>query len=387
MRTSNPYSGYLFRTIVFVSTPNQWENLANLGVILLDKGPDSASVLVDSAQLESLSRLGLTPHETSALDELVTATSQEKTWLKTSLQPLLSQATRLNEMGTVASSDLRVSLDPATVEQAIDEFQESLNSLSPEQLAGIEALSTVDDDGDGLTNTEESWWCTGTLNQDTDGDGASDYVEVQAAKAWLANEVDGPPATGKPFSGWPPSITGCIDDDQDSVPDLAERWDLGLNMNRESTDRDKFDDGQELFGNTYCPGSGGYCGYGALPRNDDWGIIFAEMPAWVEAPGNHPLVAAFPVPEIDIVESSLRVEAVTTVTTDHTITQGTEKTYGTTEEKGTSTEVTDTKTWNNWQEVIKSTTTRLSSMPSEDIWDWLKKIQLFLILNILWLKL
>ncbi len=44
---------------------------------------------------------------------------------------------------------------------------------------------------------------------------------------------------------------------------------LGLNPNRESTDRDKFDDGQELFGTTYCPGSAGFCGYGSLPRTED----------------------------------------------------------------------------------------------------------------------
>ena len=93
-----------------------------------------------------------------------------------------------------------------------------------------------------------------------------------------------------------------------SIPDLAERWELGLNMNLESTDRDKFDDGQELFGLTYCPGSGGYCGYGVLPRNEDWGVIFAQMPSWVAAPGNHPLVAAFPVIEINVVPSSLNTQ-------------------------------------------------------------------------------
>jgi hypothetical protein len=55
-----------------------------------------------------------------------------------------------------------------------------------------------------------------------------------------------------------------------------------------------------LFGQTYCTGQGGFCSYGPLPRNEDWGIIFAEMPSWVEAPDNHPLVGAFPTVEIEI---------------------------------------------------------------------------------------
>jgi len=75
---------------------------------------------------------------------------------------------------------------------------------------------------------------------------------------------DGPPAT---FNATNPPT--CRDGDADGVPDMAERWDLGLNMNAESTDRDKFDDGQELFGSTEW-------GRGALPRVTDY--IFAEMP-------------------------------------------------------------------------------------------------------------
>ena len=157
----------------------------------------------------------------------------------------------------------------------------------------------------------------------------------------------GPPSTGKPFQGWPPQKTGCFDDDQDSVPDLAEIVELGLNANRESTDRDKFDDGQELFGHTYCTGQGGFCSYGPLPRNEDWGIIFAEMPSWVKAPGNHPLVAAYPVPEVDVVESSLQLETVTTITTEiRSDDQGTEKSYSTAKTEGTSTSIANTETWN-----------------------------------------
>ncbi|MBC8264259.1 MAG: hypothetical protein H8E47_09075 [Anaerolineales bacterium] len=33
--------------------------------------------------------------------------------------------------------------------------------LTPELKAGLAALSSTDDDADGLTNTQEQWWCTG----------------------------------------------------------------------------------------------------------------------------------------------------------------------------------------------------------------------------------
>ncbi|RMD58301.1 hypothetical protein D6833_13030, partial [Candidatus Parcubacteria bacterium] len=146
----------------------------------------------------------------------------------------------------------------------------------------------------------------------------------------------------------------CPDKDHDSIPNLAERWDLGLNMDLESTDHDKFDDGQELFGVTDCPGGDLSCGYGDLPRSSDAGYVGATMPAWVKAPGNHPLVAAFPVPEVDVVESSFHVQTVTTVTTDHTITKGTETTYSTAKTEGTSSSEAQTETWEEWQEVSKT---------------------------------
>jgi hypothetical protein len=172
-------------------------------------------------------------------------------------------------------------------------------------------------------------------------------------KDWLANRRSGPP-NDTPWPNWPPQRPGCEDKDHDSIPNLAERWDLGLNMDLESTDRDKFDDGQELFGVTYCPGGDLSCSYGDLPRSSDSGYVGAVMPSWVKASGNHPLVAAFPVPEVDVVESSLHVETVTTVTTDHTIASGTERSYSTAKTEGTSTSVANTVTWNEWQEVSET---------------------------------
>jgi hypothetical protein len=367
-----PTSG-LYRTTLTLRNLADWARLEKMGVVVLSTGaeepgsreaqaitsaplsprsPAQVVVLADDAQLEALARLGFGPRSSDDLGALVSAQGPEKAWPRMSLQPLLRKAATLQSLQTrMKTADLSAA---AAVETARAELRAAMRALTPEQRAGIASLSSVDDDADGLTNTQEQWWCTDPMNPDSDGDGVKDGDEVAALKDWMANRRSGPPASGKPFAGWPPQIPGCRDDDQDSVPDLAERWELGLNMNRESTDRDKFDDGQELFGNTYCPGSGGYCGYGALPRNEDWGVIFAEMPSWVKAPGNHPLVAAFPVPEIDVVPSSLHVVAVTTVTTDHTISQGTERSYSTAKTEGTSTSVANTVTWNEWQEVSES---------------------------------
>ena len=96
------------------------------------------------------------------------------------------------------------------------------------------------------------------------------------------------------------------------------------------------------------------------------------MPGWVKSPGSHPLVAAFPVPEVDVVESSFHVQTVTTVTTDHVIGSGTEKTYSTAKTKGTSTSVANTKTWNSWQEVSESLQQRLPASATSISFNMLK---------------
>ncbi|HOT93195.1 MAG TPA: CARDB domain-containing protein [Anaerolineae bacterium] len=344
----------LFRTWVTLPNPTSRARLDTLGVVVLEETETRALILADAEQLETLARLRFRPEATDDVGILAAHHAEAAPALAQSLTPLLAQARDARALSLAADGQAVAANAPA-LQHAQTDLRAALQALTAEQQAGIMSLIAVDSDGDGLTDTQEAWWCTDPLNVDSDGDGASDAIEVQAVKDWLNNLRAGPPATGKPFAGWPPQISGCRDDDMDSVPDLAERWELGLNMNRESTDRDKFDDGQELFGNTYCPGSGGFCGYGSLPRNEDWGVIFAEMPAWVKAPGNHPLVAAFPMPEVDVVKSSLHVEIVTTVNTDHTISSGTERSYSTAKTEGTSTSVADTVTWNEWQEISIST--------------------------------
>ena len=343
-QVSDPGAEVVFRTRVHPATTAQWQRLEDLGVSILERGDDWAVVLADVDQLEALARLRFRPEATDGLGALAEAHAESQPALVQSLRPLLEQAAG-------AAPDLATTDEHSVV---LADVRTAMQALSPEQLAGIAALTSLDDDGDGLTNTQESWWCTDPADDDSDGDGATDGEEVQAAKHWLDNLTAGYPSTGKPFIGWPPDHAGCYDDDMDSIPDLAERWDLGLNMNRESTDRDKFDDGQELFGITYCPGSGGYCGYGTLPRDEEWGLIFAEMPAWVEPPGNHPMATAFPLPEVNVIPSSLVVETVTTVTTDHVIGEGTQHAYTTTKAEGTEASVANTKTWNEWEEFTEA---------------------------------
>ena len=345
----------LYRTTVTLRHARDAARLDKLGAVPLtampETRPTTAVVLVDGAALDDLARLRFEPQVTDELGDLIEADGSGHVGLASTVRLLLSESARVE-----GSAKPKTALADAEIPYTgLLGLRQSLKSMRADERADLAALEADDDDSDGLSNTQEEFWCTNPLTSDSDRDGASDWEEVRDAKDWLGNRRGGPPSTGKPFSGWPATIAGCVDDDKDSVPDLAERWELGLSLSRESTDRDKFDDGQELFGLTYCPSSAGYCGYGALPRNEDFGVVFSEMPAWVESPGSHPFAAAFPVPEVDIVQSSIRVQTITTVTTDHQISSGTERSYSTAKTEGTSTSVADTTSWNEWDEVSLTT--------------------------------
>lgn len=352
----------LYRTRVSLADPAARARLDKLGARVLDEGADWAELLVDGDQLETLARLRFEPRGTDELGPLIAAYAAEKPWLAESVRPLLGQAATVQAQRAAAEGGAAATVDV----QAVDALRAAVQALTPEQAAGVAGLISNDTDGDGLTNTQESWWCTDPAVADTDNDGRTDGAEIQALKDWMANRRAGPPGE-TPWPNWPFNTTTCPDKDHDSIPNLAERWELGLNMDLESSDRDKFDDGQELFGVTYCPGGDLSCGYGDLPRSADSGYVGAAMPSWVKAPGKHPLVAAFPVPEVDVIESSLHVQTVTTVTTDHTIASGTEKSYSTAKTEGTSTSVADTVTWNDWQET--STTVPLDGTSSRSVVD------------------
>lgn len=346
----------------------QEKRLEKLGITTLEYGDKEALVLVTDAQLEVLARLR---YEIGSADDfglLLAREAQSSSLFAEAFQPV---AQKLSAMKT---------LDAMSSEKEIA-VTGLIRSLSPIQIALAAEASSIDDDADGLTNTQEGWWCTNPDVPDTDNDGITDGEEIQIIKDWVGNRRAGPPG-GTPWPNWPFNDTTCPDKDHDSIPNLAERWDLGLHMDRESTDFDKFDDGQEVFGVTYCPGGDLNCGYGDLPRSSDSGYVGANMPAWVKSPGNHPFVAAFPDPIVEVLENSLSVQTVTTITTDHVISSGTEKSYSTAKTEGTSTSVANTITWNEWQEVSESLQERVLSnqiirgnTPGNSWFsDWKKKI-------------
>jgi gliding motility-associated-like protein len=91
-----------------------------------------------------------------------------------------------------------------------------------------------DQDGDGLTNTQETLAGTNPTNPDTDGDGINDGTEVASGSDPL-NPCD-PDDT----------LPGCqIDSDMDGLSDAQEGV-LGTNPNNPDTDGDGFPDGQEV---------------------------------------------------------------------------------------------------------------------------------------------
>jgi hypothetical protein len=316
-----------YRTTVTLRGNADLARLKKIGVTILSSTRASAIVIADRTQLEQLAKQNFLPRQTELTARLQTATRA----------PLSATATA----------------------------------------AQILAATATDSDNDGLNDTEEGWWCTNANLADSDNDKVNDGVEVEELRKWIKHERATRPASGKPFAGWPPNHAdaGCYDSDYDSVPDAVEVYVFGLNPNRESTARDKFDDGQKLFGLTNCPGSGGGCGYGALPRAVDWGVIFAEMPTWVKPPYDSPFVAAFPIPEVSVVAGSWKVERVTTITTQQGQMTQTTNTYETSVTKGQSSSIANTKTWNNWEEVSQAVSTPLGGnaptrSPNSPRFDW-----------------
>jgi len=132
-------SSGLYRTRVAVRQPADWSRLERLGVTVLEQGEDWALVLADEDQLETLARLRFEPQGTDELGALVTAHAQAKPWLAAAW----AEVQRSRGAGEMASPQL-------------------LRSLAPALKAALSALTSVDDDADGLTNTQEQWWCTGS---------------------------------------------------------------------------------------------------------------------------------------------------------------------------------------------------------------------------------
>lgn len=352
----------LLRTRVTLHQPNDIARLEDIGVLILESGDEDALLLVTTDQLESLARLRFQPTAIDSLNNL--AYSEEApSWLSASLQPMLTQAEEQQKQMTSGLIE---------TETVAAEMTTLLAGMTIEQGVALASLSSIDDDGDGLTNLEEAWWCTDPLNPNSDGDAAgyTDGEEVAAlldvtqprSVRWGYGAPFGPPNAWPDFNGSDgnPNTPACNDGDYDTIPDFAEVYIIGSRVPSESTDNDKFDDGQEFFGVTYCPGAPTSCGYGSYPRQEYWNYIQATMPNWVEPPGDNLFVAAFPVPEVSVVAGSWKVEKVTTITTEQgEMTQAT-NTYETSVMDGQSTSIANTETWNEWEEVSEAIETPLS---------------------------
>lgn len=363
------HPGFLFRALIPVKTDRDLTRMVAAGALLLrtvgEGDARTALVLADGDQLADLVRLGFRPQAADELRLLVTAQGPDKAWLVRSLAPALEKADAVAAVREREAANAEAQTDEASAVkspeavQALSELRSALAGVTVEQQAGIADSVSVDDDADGLTNTQEAWWCTTIDDPDTDDDGRTDGAEIQALKDWMANKRESAPGE-TPWPNWPFNSTTCPDKDHDSIPNLAERWDLGLNMDLESSDRDRYDDGQELFGVTYCPGSGNACGYGQLPSaNHDGILLFPQMPSFVAAPGKHPLAAALPRLNFSLTPagdgSTFSIQTTTVVTTDERHEEGESKSYSTTKTEGTSTAEAETQTWENWQEYSKTT--------------------------------
>lgn len=346
---SQELTGAFYRVRVLLPGAVQRQRFEALGLQVLSQqsaNADVLAVLVTSAQLEQLVSLGFRTQDAQELTQLV---------------------------NTAAASGLAATLNAAFAQGRLEAT--SANSpgqvnLSSQHLAEIAAIGGVDSDGDGLSDTAEGWWCTDPNNPDSDGLGTPDGVEVEALKDWRYHRTAGPPDGpdgGAPFANWPDNLPNCADLDKDSIPDAAERWELGLSATRETTDRDRYDDGQELFGITYCPGGATSCNYGSYPRSDD-GFISSEMPPIVQAPGHHPLMAAMAEPEIRIVPAAdgqtFRINIVNQITTSEGTIAQRETSYETAVSEGVETRVEETRTWDEWQEVAQAVET-IDADPTE----------------------
>ena len=163
---------------------------------------------------------------------------------------------------------------------------------------------------DGVTDLWEYRWGLNPNHCDSDGDNVNDGDEITALRA-------GDHSHGPPFLGWP---TAEQDRDGDCIPDLIEELLLGLNSNRESTDGDKYDDGQEFFGLTEI-------GRGGMPRAVDSDYLSSSMPNWVDSPGNHWFVAAYPDLKVTLQSDSFSIVRRATIKSGEKHITEQEKTY------------------------------------------------------------
>ncbi len=363
---AHPDPGFLFRATVTLDSVRNLARLEKTGVLVLRAldGEQAALVLADGDQLTELARLGFKPRGADELRLLLSTQGPERHWLAESLAPVLAQADAI--VAQKAAAGVAGAAAAPDLTSMVASLHAALSTLTPEQIAGAASSISVDDDADGLTNTEEAWWCTNPLNPNSDGDasGYTDGLEVAAlldftlsrTVRWNYGPPFGPPAAWPNFNNRDGTgLNICNDGDKDTIPDYAEAYVVGTRIgvgDSENTDGDKFDDGQEFFGTTFCPGDPPNPCWGLYPRTQDFSFITYAMPSWVRPPGDSPFVAAYPVIDFLVDPATVKVTAKEIRTIERTITQGEEISTGFAETVGASTTVgtVDTNTHSTWQE-------------------------------------
>ena len=125
-----------------------------------------------------------------------------------------------------------VTIDEPVHAYSIDQYDEQ--NAEDYVMASLQTtVSSMDTDGDGLTDKDESdIWNTSIVDHDTDGDGYDDNTEV--------------------INGYNPNGTGKLDSDNDGLSDYAEttiHWSDPYNVD---SDGDGYNDGVEIA-NGYDP--------------------------------------------------------------------------------------------------------------------------------------
>ncbi len=151
------------------------------------------------------------------------------------------------------------------------------------------------------------------LVNDSDNDGLTDDEEIKL--------------------GTNPNVA---DTDLDGLLDGAEVYIYHTNPLKESTDGDRYDDGQEILGTSP---------YGL-------GEFGGDMPGYVLSPGDNPFVAAYPIIDFDI-SDKIDIDTLEQITTAHTIINISSFSYSVSETEGYSISrgKTETHTINKWQEI------------------------------------
>lgn len=182
-----------------VRQPRDLSRVRDVGAVVLEAGEASALLLVTADQLADLARLRFAPTAVDELGTLVRAAGPGYGWLLAELQPTLDQAAEISGQWSMVSGQLS---DDGADAAAAAKLVTLLHAITPGQRAAIITLAPTDGDNDGLTDTQEGWWCTDPNNANSDGPGFND--------GWAAIEGDIGHQVDHHFHGKFPLVFGVI---------------------------------------------------------------------------------------------------------------------------------------------------------------------------------